>query len=127
MIRSFSFRYGDNTGQREWYRVENDDRAICVRIDKTDGETFFAEVEQGFLEELEEMAAAARLAEWNGFHDIDTCLCSGDSWVLHIFDALSEEKEIHAMGHSAYPEGFSAGRKAIQDFFDAHFGGRSGH
>ncbi|WP_313530266.1 hypothetical protein [Anaerotignum sp.] len=118
MIRSFSFRYGDNKGKQEWYRVEDDERNVCVRIDKREVEedTFFAEVEKDFLQELEEMVKQAGILKWNGFHDIDACLCSGDSWVLHIF--YTDGHEVHAMGHSAYPEGFEEGIKEIEAIFD---------
>lgn len=118
MIRSFSFRYGDNAGKQEWYRVEDDQRAICVRIDKHDSEdqTFYAEVGKEFLQELEERLISAGIVGWNGFYDIETCLCSGDGWVLHIFDA--DGKDVHAMGHSAHPEGFEAGKKEIEAIFE---------
>lgn len=118
MIRSFSFRYGDNTGKQEWYRVEDDDRAICVRIDKRDEKehTFYTEVDKSFLEELEERLQASGIVNWNGFYDIETCLCSGDSWVLHVF--YTDGEDMHAMGHSAYPEGFEMGVKEIKSIFD---------
>ena len=118
MIRSFSFRYGNNMGQQKWYRVEDDGKAICVRIDQRDEQehTFYAEVEEEFLNELEERLEGAGIAKWNGFYDIETCLCSADSWVLHVFYADGHE-DLHAMGHSAHPEGFQAGLKAIQAIF----------
>lgn len=117
MIRSFSFRYGDNRGKQEWYRVEDDERNICVRIDKREAEeeTFFAEVGKDFLDELEDAVKRAGIMKWDGFHDIDACLCSGDSWVLHIF--YTDGQEVHAMGHSAYPHGFKVGKKEIEDIF----------
>ncbi|WMI80437.1 hypothetical protein [Anaerotignum sp. MB30-C6] len=118
MIRSFSFRYGDNTGKQEWYRVEDDGKAICVRMDMRDEEehTFYAEVEGEFLKELEEKLEVGGIVKWNGFYDIETCLCSGDSWVLHIFYTDGKE-DVHAMGHSARPDGFETGVRVIKEIF----------
>ncbi|WP_304508986.1 hypothetical protein [Anaerotignum sp.] len=118
MIQSFSFRYGTHSGKMEWYRVEEEKGAFFMHIDKWDEKeyAYHGEVENGFLKALEEKIKVLGMAEWNGFRDIDACLCSGDSWVLHI--SYSYGQEVHAMGHSAYPKGFEAGVKGIEILFD---------
>lgn len=118
MIRSFSLRYGENTGNRIWYKVEDDGRDICVRVDGCRAEkefSHYAVVGEDFLETLAEGIIQGGITNWNEFYDIDQCLCSGDSWVLHVF--YKDGKEIHAMGHSAHPEDFQRGCKRIDEIF----------
>lgn len=116
-IRAFSFRYGENTGKMEWYQVEDDNQAICVRINRYDKqeETYYYEMEPKFLEDLEHMLKGANVPAWDGFYDITNMACSGDSWVMHLY--YQDGKEAHAMGHTAYPEGFIEGKQAIVAFF----------
>jgi hypothetical protein len=118
MIQSFSFRYGTRLGKMEWYQIEGRESTFFVRINKHDEKeySYYAEVEEDFLKKLEKEINLLGMAEWNGFHDIEACLCSGDSWVLHIL--YSHGQEVHAMGHSAYPKGFEAGVKGIEMLFD---------
>lgn len=116
-IRAFSFRYGENTGKMEWYQVEDDNQAVCVRINRYDGqeEARYYEMEQGFLEDLNRMLMGANVPAWDGFYDISNTACSGDTWVMHLY--YQDGEEAHAMGHTAYPEGFETGKQAILAFF----------
>lgn len=123
MIRAFSFRYGDNTGKQEWYRVEDDGRDICVRIDKRDGEenTYFAEVTEDFLRQLEEALQRIDIAKWNDFYDITNSPYGGNSWVLHLY--FTDGQEVHALGmvepnaDVANPDGFDTGVETIRKIF----------
>lgn len=117
MIWSFSFRYGENTGKRVWYKVEDDGKDICVRVEGQADEVFshYVVVGADFLQELAEGIQASGIETWDGFYDIEQSLCSGDSWVLHVF--YRDGREVHAMGHSARPDGFEIGTKMIGDIF----------
>lgn len=114
-IDTFSFRFGDTTGFMEWFRY---DRAQGLQIDHWDGKMT---KKQCMLteEDLAELAAVIEkngIDQWNGFCKLELCMCSGNSWVLHVTD--EDGGEIHAMGHSEGPEGFTQGKKALETFFD---------
>lgn len=116
-IRAFSFRYGDSTGKMEWYQVEDDDRAICVKINRYDKEEsgYNYEVAEAFLSQLDGVIQDAGILDWNGFYDLTNTMCSGDAWVLHLY--YQDGQEVHAMGHTAHPEGFEKGKAALDTFF----------
>ena len=117
-LRAFSFRYGTSEGKMCWYRVEDDARNICVRIDQYDGvqmDTEYIVTDEAFLIEAAEMIEKTRIRDWNGFYDIENTVCNGAGWVLHVY--YHDEEEIHAMGHTAYPEGFEEGKQEMIDIF----------
>jgi len=122
-IRAFSLRYGTSSGNMAWYRVEDDERDICVRIDRyDDGEEYtnYTQTDADFLQEIADVIEKNDIASWNFFYDIQNTMCSGDSWVLHVYYADGEE--IHAMGHTAYPEGFGEGKEAMEKLFRRFIG-----
>lgn len=115
-IKSFSFRYGRNDGYMAWYRMDNE-KGVNVGIDLYDGEerSLRCEPAQELAVELAKLLEEQNAAAWDGFYDIETCICAGDSWVFHAYG--KEGEEIHAMGHSKHPEGFVEMKQALDDFF----------
>lgn len=116
-IKSFSFRYGMNDGSMAWYRVDNE-KGLNVGIDlyqNKEEKNFRCEPEEIWGERLVQLLEEENTAKWDGFYDIDTCLCAGDSWVFHTY--YKDGTEVHAMGHSAHPDGFTETKKKLDDFF----------
>lgn len=114
-LDTFSFRYGDNQGFMEWYRYN---KAQGLWLDRFDGvmRTNRCKMAEEDLEELEAVIRSNRIDQWDGFCRLDACMCSGNSWALHV--TYQEGATIHAMGHSKAPEGFAEGRNALGMFFD---------
>ena len=100
-IKSFSFRYGRNDGYMTWYRLDNE-KGVNVGIDLYDGEehSLRCEPAQELAVELAKLLEEKNAAAWDGFYDIETCICAGDSWVFHAYG--KEGEEIHAMGKDVY-------------------------
>lgn len=117
-IETFSFRYGDNRGFFEWYRYNP---AQGLWLDKYDGtmQAKRCEMTEEMLAALAELIRANGIESWDGFCRLENCMCSGNSWVLHVTNR--DGTEIHAMGHSEAPEGFSAGKAALTAFFGKFF------
>ena len=115
-IETFSFRYGDTQGFMEWYRY-NPQQGLW--IDKFDGtmQAKRCQMTEEDLEELENIIRANKIEEWNDFCKLDLCMCSGNSWTIHVTYKDSIDEYIHAMGHSEAPERFEEGRKALNAFF----------
>ena len=115
-IASFSFRYANTDGFMEWFRYNP---AQGLWIDKCDGvlRAKRCRMTEDELAELEEIIRKNKIDEWNGFCKLDLCMCSGNSWTLHVTYKESGEEYIHAMGHSEEPEGFAEGKRAIESFF----------
>ena len=117
-LKSFSFRYGIHDGSMAWYRVDNE-RGLNVGIDlyqNKEEKNFRCEPEKIWSERLVQLLEEENTKAWDGFYDIDTCLCAGDSWAFHVY--YQDGQEIHAMGHSAYPDGFAETKKKLDEFFD---------
>ena len=72
------------------------------------------------LAELEEVIRAHKIDEWNDFCKLDLCMCSGNSWTIHVTYRESRDEYIHAMGHSEAPDGFAEGKRAIEAFFERY-------
>ena len=72
------------------------------------------------LAELEEIIRAHKIDEWNDFCKLDLCMCSGNSWTIHVTYRESRDEYIHAMGHSEAPDGFAEGKRAIEAFFERY-------
>ena len=72
------------------------------------------------LAELEEIIRAHKIDEWNDFCKLDLCMCSGNSWTIHVTYRESRDEFIHAMGHSEAPDGFAEGKRAIEAFFERY-------
>lgn len=117
-IDTFSFRYGDNRGFMEWFRYNP---AQGLWLDRFDGRMRAnrCNMTAADLEELERLIRANGIEKWDGFCRLEDCMCSGNSWVLHV--TYREGEPIHAMGHSQAPQGFEEGKKAIEDFFEKFF------
>ncbi len=115
-IDTFSFRYGDTAGNMEWYRYNP---VQGLWIDKFDGmmQAKRCQMTEEELAELEQVICDNRINEWNDFCKLDLCMCSGNSWTLHVTYEGTNEEYIHAMGHSEGPEGFEEGRQALTAFF----------
>lgn len=115
-IETFSFRYGDTNGFMEWYRY-NPQQGLW--IDKFDGtvQAKRCQMTEEELDELERIIRENKMETWNDFCRLDLCMCSGNSWTLHVTYKESIDEYIHAMGHSEAPEGFEEGRTAVSAFF----------
>ena len=116
-IDTFSFRFADTQGFMEWYRY-NPQQGLW--IDKFDGvmQAKRCEMTEEALDELEAVIRENKINEWNDFCKLDLCMCSGNSWTLHVTYKDTMEEYIHAMGHSEGPEGFEEGRKALGAYFE---------
>lgn len=116
-IDTFSFRFGDTKGFMEWYRY-NPQQGLW--IDKFDGrmQAKRCEMTEADLEELEMVIRENKIDEWNDFCKLDLCMCSGNSWALHVTYKDSTQQCIHAMGHSEAPAGFEESRKALSGYFE---------
>lgn len=116
-IDTFSFRFGDTSGFMEWYRYDPA-RGLC--IDKFDGKMkkVQCEMTEAELDELEKVIRENKIDTWNGFCKLDMCMCSGNSWTLHVTYKDSNDEYIHAMGHSEGPEGFEIGKQALEAYFE---------
>ncbi len=114
-IDTFSFRYGDNQGFMEWYRYNP---AQGLWLDKFDGtmKANRCRMTEADLEELETIIRTNQIETWDGFCRLEACMCSGNSWVLHV--TYQDGEPIHAMGHSEAPEGFETGKQALSAFFE---------
>lgn len=118
-IKSFSFRYGLNDGSMAWYRVDNE-KGLNIGIDlyqNKEEKSLRCEPEEIWGERLVQLLEEENIKAWDGFYDIDTCLCAGDSWVFHAY-YKDDGTEVHAMGHSAHPDGFAETKKKLDDFFN---------
>ena len=91
-------------------------------IDKFDGmmQAKRCEMTEAELDELEQVIRENRINEWNDFCKLDMCMCSGNSWTLHVTYKDTLDEYIHAMGHSEAPEGFEEGKKALETFFERY-------
>ena len=118
-IDTFSFRFGDTNGFMEWYRYNP---AQGLWIDKFDGimQAKRCQMTEEELEELEKVIRENKINEWNDFCKLDMCMCSGNSWTIHVTYRESNEEYIHAMGHSEGPEGFEKGKAALEKFFEKY-------
>lgn len=118
-IDTFSFRFGDTNGFMEWYRYNP---AQGLWIDKFDGtmQAKRCQMTEEELEELEKVIRENKINEWNDFCKLDMCMCSGNSWTLHVTYKESKDEYIHAMGHSEGPEGFEKGKAALEAFFEKY-------
>lgn len=118
-IETFSFRFGEANGHMEWYRY-NKEQGLW--IDKFDGrmQAKRCRMTEAELEELEKIIRENKIDTWNGFCKLELCMCSGNSWTLHVTYAGNTECFIHAMGHSEAPEGFAEGKQALEAFFDRY-------
>ena len=116
-IETFSFRYGDTQGFMEWYRY-NPQQGLW--IDKFDGtmQAKRCQMTEEDLEELEGIIRENKIEAWNDFCKLDLCMCSGNSWTIHVTYKDSIDEYIHAMGHSEAPEGFEQGKAALAAFFE---------
>lgn len=121
-VSTFSFRYGRNDGYFVWYRLEPmDTDHIEVQMDTFTTErkqdTFCIPIAQSAVlwEKLQEYS----ILQWDGFCQMEQCLCAGDGWALHI--RTTSGQEIHAMGHSAYPERFQEVKDLLQEIFENVF------
>lgn len=114
--KSFSFRYGRNDGHMAWYRLD-DEKGLNIGIDLYDGKerSLRCEPEQIWAERLASLLETHQAEKWDGFYDIENCICAGDSWVFHAY--AKDGQEIHAMGHSQYPEGFWEMKAALDELF----------
>ena len=67
-------------------------------------------------------ADTAGFMEWfrYNFCKLDLCMCSGNSWTIHVTYRESRDEYIHAMGHSEAPDGFAEGKRAIEAFFERY-------
>ena len=117
-IDTFSFRYGDNRGFMEWFRYNP---AQGLWLDHFDGRMRAnrCTMTETDLEELERVIQAGGIKEWDGFCRLEDCMCSGNSWALHI--SYRDGAAVHAMGHSQAPEGFADGKAALENFFEKFF------
>ncbi len=120
-LKAFSFRYGKNDGSMVWYRLDNE-KGVNVGINLYDATTkeqkeLRCEPQQQTEHALREILEQYHAQTWDGFYDIDACKCDGDSWVFHVYG--KDNTEIHAMGHSQYPDGFWNMKQALDVFFDA--------
>lgn len=115
-LKSFSFRYGRNDGTMAWYRLD-DEKGLNVGIDLYDGtqHSLRCEPDKIWSERLSDIICTHHMETWDGFYDIETCMCAGDSWVFHAYG--KDGQEIHAMGHSKYPAGFKEGKEALDRLF----------
>lgn len=115
-IDTFSFRFADTNGAMEWYRYNP---AQGLWLDKCDGKMRAkrCEMTEAELDELERVIREHRIQEWNDFCRLELCMCSGNSWTLHVTYRDTAEEYIHAMGHSEVPEGFWEGKAALTAFF----------
>lgn len=121
-FRTFSFRYGRNDGYFVWYRLEQTDpEHIEVQIDTLIRERKQAKFEIPTAQSaiLWEKLQAYDILQWDGFCQMEQCLCAGDGWALHV--RTTSGKEIHAMGHSAYPEHFHEVKDLLQYIFENVF------
>lgn len=118
-IDTFSFRFGDTNGFMEWYRYNP---AQGLWIDRFDGimQAKRCQMTEGELEELERVIRENKINEWNDFCKLDMCMCSGNSWTLHVTYKESNDEYIHAMGHSEGPAGFEEGKAALEAFFEKY-------
>lgn len=118
-IETFSFRYGDTQGNMEWYRY-NKEQGLW--IDRFDGrmQAKRCQMTEEELTELENIIREYKIHEWNDFCKLEMCMCSGNSWTLHVTYRDSKEEYIHAMGHSEGPEGFAEGKRALEAFFEKY-------
>ena len=116
-IDTFSFRFADTKGFMEWYRY-NPQQGLW--IDKCDGkmQTVRCEMTEEDLAGLEEVIRRNRINEWNDFCRLELCMCSGNSWTIHVTYKDEKEGYIHAMGHSEAPDGFEVGKKALEEYLD---------
>ena len=116
-IDTFSFRYADTAGFMEWFRYNP---AQGLWIDRCDGamQAKRCRMTEEELAELEEIIRAHKIDEWNDFCKLDLCMCSGNSWTIHVTYRESRDEYIHAMGHSEAPDGFAEGKRAIEAFFE---------
>ena len=96
--------------------------AITRRRDRCDGamQAKRCRMTEGELAELEEIIRAHKIDEWNDFCKLDLCMCSGNSWTIHVTYRESRDEYIHAMGHSEAPDGFAEGKRAIEAFFERY-------
>lgn len=115
-IDTFSFRYADTNGFMEWYRYNP---AQGLWIDKCDGgmQAKRCQMTEEDLEALEQVIRENGIEKWNDFCKLELCMCSGNSWTLHVTYKDTAEEYIHAMGHSEAPEGFAEGKAALTAFF----------
>ena len=116
-IDTFSFRFADTQGFMEWYRY-NPQQGLW--IDKFDGtmQAKRCEMTEEELDELERVIRENKIDTWNDFCKLDLCMCSGNSWTLHVTYKDTMDEYIHAMGHSEGPEGFEEGKKALDAYLD---------
>ena len=113
-ISTFSFRYGDNLGHTEWYRY-NENQGLEIHVFDGKMKAARCQMTEEALSRLGELVEKEGIARWDGFCELNACMCSGNSWALHI--TLADGTAVHAMGHSVGPEGFEEGRKAMGAFF----------
>ena len=118
-IDTFSFRYADTAGFMEWFRYNP---AQGLWIDRCDGamQAKRCRMTEEELAELEEIIRAHKIDEWNDFCKLDLCMCSGNSWTIHVTYRESRDEYIHAMGHSEAPDGFAEGKRSIEAFFERY-------
>ena len=117
-LTTFSFRYGRNDGYFVWYRLTQlDTEQAEVQLDtfitERKQDTFCIPISKSDI--LWEKLQTYHISEWDGFCQMEQCLCAGDGWALHI--RTTSGKEIHAMGHSAYPKHFQEVKELLQDIF----------
>lgn len=115
-IETFSFRFADTNGFMEWYRYNP---AQGLWIDKCDGgmQANRCQMTEEELDALEQVIRENGIDAWNDFCKLELCMCSGNSWTLHVTYRDTTEEYIHAMGHSEAPEGFAEGKAALEAFF----------
>lgn len=121
-VTTFSFRYGRNDGYFVWYRLTKlDAEQAEIQIDtfmtERKQDTFCIPMSQSVM--LWEKLQTYHILQWDGFCQMEQCLCAGDGWALHI--RTTSGKEIHAMGHSAYPEHFQEVKDLLQNVFENVF------
>lgn len=119
-VQSFSFRYGKNDGSMVWYRLECTKYGADVIVDRqeekgTNQIHIQKQISMDMVQKLGATLEEQGVDKWDGFCEFAACLCVGDGWVLHIRN--TDKTEIHAMGHSGYPEGFFDGMEMLNQFF----------
>ncbi len=119
-VESFSFRYGKQDGFMAWYRLQRNVQAADVIIDfQKCREDLPVHIEKSIgmdaVRILDTKLQEYEIEKWDGFCEFAACLCAGDGWALHIRN--TDKTEVHAMGHSAYPEGFFACMDMLHQFF----------